>query len=281
MHSSVHNNVRVITISSAFRVTSNLDRHVSVALFALPLSSAKVRPDLADVVVTKVEKNQAAGLEPLLFWKYLSVDDGAELSDPRSLVHYILVKEDGASDADEKTVTSAWSCPMRVKISDVTSANRQNVTLPLQTGSELVEVSSLRKDGVTYLSMSSDESPNVELHNNTEFDLLFGQSFVGKSLSGDCSAVKKIKDFAKAFGSRATCMFLIFRSDYIRRSGAARRAPGSSVKVITEILASGRKRNILRRFEDVDTSRQPEDPLGAVEREFTRSLVESVCERRQ
>ena len=189
VHSSVHNNVRVITISSAFRVTSKLDRDVSIALFALPLSSAKIRPDFADAVVTRVKQNKET-VEPLLFWKYLSADGSTELSDPRNLVHYILVKEDSASDSDEKAVTSAWSCPMRVKISDVTSANRQNVTLPLPTGSDLVEVSSLRKDGVTYLSMSFDESPNVEIHNNTEFDLLFGQSFVGKSVSGDFSVVE-------------------------------------------------------------------------------------------
>ena len=162
-------------------MTSNLDYDVTVASYAVALRSSKLEPLESGAVETNISSNQNNSTEPLIFWKYLDSDcEANELSLSASLIHYITIK---TRDKSQGT-PSDWSRPMRVKVSEATSGSRQNVTLPLGEGCDLVEVSAVRKDGVMFLSLTRDENPNVVIHNNTQFDLLFGQTFLEKSVTG-------------------------------------------------------------------------------------------------
>ena len=176
----------------------------------LPVSCFQVTVNHAKVEHKSLPRLSSGGehqMAPLLLWNIPIIGQSdRSIPDDVGYVHYIFFSMDNISQSNDKANSQSsqsesrtpcvehgggvppWTCPIRIKSSK--SGTRQNVAVPCtdpETGlfqTRMYSLTSMDRHGMTYMVLEKDSSPSMQLHNNCDFPVHFGQMLADDNFPG-------------------------------------------------------------------------------------------------
>ncbi|XP_014791410.2 intermembrane lipid transfer protein VPS13B [Octopus bimaculoides] len=195
VNSSVHHNIRVITVSERFSLTNLSGTPYQIQMVCVPLGVGKVTlPTEIEqcIVPSHSQSKDADNLSPLLSWTVLLQEkhQGIDFNQKNNFVHYIRLREIDKSNQHqshelEPTDDSAWSFPLRITSSK--AGVRLTASVPIKASSYATTrplvISGHTDEGLTYFVAEQDNSPGCLISNCCSFPVTYGQTLMNLSIS--------------------------------------------------------------------------------------------------
>ncbi|GAB1597682.1 vacuolar protein sorting-associated protein 13B-like [Argonauta hians] len=205
VNSSIHQTIRVITVSERFSVTNLSGTPYQVQTACVPLGYGKVSllPTMEQCnIPSHSESKEADNLSPLLSWTMLFQEkhQHVEVNQKNPFVYYIRLREIDPSDEEcsfqvEPPDAAAWSFPLRMTSSK--SGVRLTTSVPIRASnfatSRPLVISGHTDEGLTYFVAEADHSPGCLLSNCCSFPLTYGQTLMNLTVS-DVTVVEETEN---------------------------------------------------------------------------------------
>ena len=187
--------MRIVTIREKYQLCNWMKEAVSVQCFSVPLSYEKVTLDHERADIIDLEDRKELSI-PLLLWTVLAADSEETTKNDPFFVQYLCFsfrsQSGGLTQSDDQSKSllqmdgSEWSYPIRIRSNE--TGSRQNFAMPMLEGEfcrtcACVLTSQCEKI-ISYLTVSRDHHPSIEIHNNCNLMLHFGQTLHGVSSPG-------------------------------------------------------------------------------------------------
>ncbi|GBL80678.1 Vacuolar protein sorting-associated protein 13B [Araneus ventricosus] len=168
LHSEVQENIVIITAFPIVTLTCDVDVEL---LFSLFCASDKVESvSLSQSYPVVVSKTISKDCHPLLVWE---IDSDIPSSESIALNYYISVSS---------VSSQIWSDPVCFD-GLLQENNRHTVSVPVESADKTITtvplvITSHRRNGMLFLIINIDPCPLLLLHNRTNMNIFYGQSFV-------------------------------------------------------------------------------------------------------